>query len=299
MFASAKPILMACLSRGGSNLVAAALHNNPAIYSVAMRDWRPHASGGRINMCSLGQFTRRTKKSIYFEGGFKKDLGKVRYAAFDKYLEKGMGHPYKSPVILGIVRNPFAVINSLNKVGTKYHFDAWKQDKKKIHKIIRQRFVPMLRHMFSTPGCITIQFEKFTNDPQHYLDKITEFIGVESGPASFKWAFESNGCVYCGGKFTKKRTGTARASHTLTERGLSYPPSDHYYCGRCDKVTLGYGNFNPYMEISCPSGWQSMPANLRKITLKCLVNVFGNEIAAKFHSDSYGLDMLYDWATNG
>jgi hypothetical protein len=284
-------IYVAGLSRGGSNLVAAVLHNNPAIYSVARRDWNDHRIGGELtNETQLIALLKKKKKSIYFRGGFKKNWSKVQYLLFDKYMEKWQKHwNTKDKKVITVIRNPFAIINSMRRFAAKHDWAGWTQDNKRINKYMT-RFTQLLRFA-KTEDCI-VMFEEFINDKDAVLAKISDKLSIPETPATFRDAFQ-NGCVHCGDKLESKITDCADASTVLTERKLKFSPSEHYYCPKCKIFTLGYGGFNPYREIVTPKTWQDeMPGALVKKVQKHLDKAFGEKVAGKFLHNQFTIQDL-------
>jgi hypothetical protein len=285
-------IYISALSRGGSNVIAALLHNHEELYTVARRDWSQFRNKGSINIPKLSEHLSKTKKSIYYRGGFQKDLSKVKYFVFDKYLEKDFD--FKCPekdLVLTVVRNPFAIVNSMDNFGKKYDFKAWRQNKKTINKIIGFRFVEMIKNCRGR-NKITIQFEDLIKDYNKVLADVHTGIGVPYIPhTSFEEVFANNGCIYCGGKFKVEETDCSDASTVLVERNLKFAPRLHFCCENDNAFTLGYGGFNPCQEISEPKGWRdSMTESNYECVYSHISDKLGEDIAKKFSDNNVTLN---------
>jgi len=289
-----KRCYIACLSRGGSNLLAAIMHNNPAIYAVAKRDWCRFYKAKKLNSAGILKHVDETKKSIYFRGGFHKDLSRIEVLMLDKFLEKdfGFGIP-KGDQVLGLIRNPFAVVNSMHRYGQKYKFKEWVMNPAKAQRVIKNRFIPLIRYCNSHKAAELFWFDDLIESPNRTIEQISGFLGINPHThKSFAEVFDSNGCVYCGSKFTTKISDCSDASNVLLQRGLKYKPSGHFFCPCCKLLTLGYGSFNPHKELNEPAGWHELPGNLKKQINAVLTNRLGRDAAAAFIKGSVTTEML-------
>jgi len=284
---------VACLSRGGSNLLAALMHNNPVVYAVAKRDWRRFYKSKVLTPGILGHVAK-TKKSIYFRGGFYKNLDDINVFMLDKFLEKGFG--FKIPPhdnVVGLIRNPFAIINSMNRYGHKYKFKQWCMTPAKVYRVINNRFVSLIRYCNSHQNAKLFWFNDIVTDTNAVINEVSVFLGIEPHThISFSKTFNDNGCVHCGGEFSTVMSDCADASNVLLERGMKYRPSNHFYCPKCKLLTLGYGSFNPCKEIKQPEGWSQIPDNLRKAVRSVLIKEFGKKIATRFEKNNITKEII-------
>lgn len=277
-------VALASVSRGGSNAFAAAMHSHPSICSVARRVWENHRTKLYIDINSLYASVCRTKKTIYYSGGHKKNMFDVRCFVLDKVFEKRKCVEVDCVVkCVAVVRNPFAVVNSMHWFHKMYGFDAWKQTRGNINKFISGRFKSLLFFCLR-PDCKVVLFDDFMSNSSVVLSAVFKFVGVGNYVfESFDKVFADFGCLHCGDEVTAKKTDGSVVSGVLKKSKKKFPLTDHFYCERCDCFTLGYGGFNPCLGLRCSTDWQvTMPKQLKNITYSVLSNVCGKNIADKF-----------------
>ncbi len=279
-------IYIAALSRGGSNVLSALLHNHENLYVIAKRHQK------ELRNDDFLEYISKTKKSIYFRGGFKKDMSKIKFYVFDKYLEYKFNLKCrKNDFVITSIRNPFAITNSMDQFGKKYDFDTWKQDEKTVEQIIGFRFARMIRNCVGK-NKIIVFFDDLINNYNKVLSNIYKNIGVRDiSHISFKNVFETNKCCYCGGEFTIKETDCVDASTALTVRKLKFPSSAHFFCENDNCFTLGYGGFNPCREIIKPEPWESnIQQDLYEYVYSNLSKSLGENLAKKFANNSVKME---------
>ena len=286
---------MACLSRGGSNLLAALMHGNPSIYAIALRSWRHFINADGANIKGLIRHIRDTKKSIYFRGGFAKNLRKVDMLLIDKFIDKRIVKPPSNGKVITLIRNPFAIVNSMHSYAKKYKFKAWVQNPSRAVDVAN-RFVNLVRFSNKSEHSKMFSFDELLVNINDSLKKVYEHLGIQFKPHdSFKSTFGEYGCVRCGGPFKIVNSNCSDASRVLRANDLAYDIEPHFYCAKDDELTLGYGGFNPCREIGTPRSWVGkLNTNLYKAVYNQLLNKLGKRVAKSLASDKVILSELDD-----
>lgn len=285
-------------SRSGSNLLTSFLHNNNDNYCLARRDFKSiFENTSSVSLNILKEYISVTKKDIYFNGGFRKNLNLVKNIIIEKpELNFNNLTPNNTKSII-LFRNPLSIMNSHHTYGLKYSFKDWIFEKNKIKNFLKTD----LRNFFSylknnANSYYYIKFEDLIDKKDTYV-RMNEYLGVDRiifNDESFKHNFCKN-CII--GGFSLKEIETGIQSFNLLQHNDKYNKSLHYYCKNCDTFTLGYGGFNPAERIKVEKSkfdLKGIHKDILPYSTRILNDFYGKDFTDKILNNSFALNDLME-----
>lgn len=234
--------------RSGSNLFAALLHNNPAVFSI-------NSGGG--NKRRSKDFDYALKYSIYPRADLYKSPDKIKYYLLDELKPLDIGlinqltvqidHYVMGNRTIVCFRNPFGVLASMQKFHEKYNRPSWIISEENAVREITT-FKALIN--FAKIGKVFPVFmDKFVLDIDDYLRRICEFIGVDYFPdmGNFSKVFASSRSR-AEGRFVE---GVSDLIIGGFFQNIKLDKEEKVYvCDVTKEPALGFGGFNPHKNIA-------------------------------------------------
>lgn len=235
------------LPRSGSNLLAALLHNHPAVYGLCTAGTRRLLNNRTLLEDTLAGREGLHHKHAIYQRGFAKRREDVQYLSLIHVLPRRNALPGSRRVAL--LRQARAVLTSRDRFHRKYGRKEWALTPDNAHKFLRGEWEPLMART-QEPDVYAVDFEELVHDPGGVMAALFDWLGLDFEPEyiSTRHAFETGVSACCRAPYDVRNTEAVASAYLQATR--QHPVArPHFHCTGCGRPALGYGLFNPLLPI--------------------------------------------------